>query len=124
MRSLVPAFIRIAPIVLASALALSAAGAAPLAAAETPPLPEARWRAFQTGALRPDRLQHASLAFTLGLGAGVAGGEAAGAFAAGAGLGLVKELIDLGGSGFDWADLAADLAGAGCAALATRSLER
>jgi len=109
---------------LAAALLLCAACAAPLRADESPPLPASRWRAFQTGALRADRIQHASLAFTAGLGAGIAGAKPAGAFGVAAGLGLFKELVDLGGSGFDWLDLAAGLAGAGGAALATRSLER
>lgn len=89
-----------------------------------PPLPDARWRAAQTGALRADRLQHASLAFTLGLGAGIAGSEPAGAFAAAAGLGLIKEIADARTDRFDWTDLGADLAGAALAALATRSLMR
>jgi hypothetical protein len=106
------------------ALALSVHAAPTRAADVAPPLPETRWRAFQTGALRADRLQHASLAFTLGLGAGITGREPAGAFAAAAGLGLVKELVDRRAGHFDWGDLAADLAGAGFAALATRSLAR
>jgi hypothetical protein len=106
------------------ALALSTGVAPARAADEAPPLPDSRWRAFQTGVLRADRLQHASLAFTLGLGAGIAGREPAGAFAAAAGLGLVKELVDRRADRFDWGDLAADFAGAGLAALATRSLER
>lgn len=102
-----------------------AAWPAPAGAAEAAaPLPEPRWRASQTGALRADRLQHASLAFTIGLGAGVAGREPAGAFAAAAGLGVVKELADARSGRFDWTDLAADLAGAALAALATRSLAR
>lgn len=107
------------------ALACAAApGAARAADDGAPALPGPRWRAFQTGVLRADRLQHASLAFTIGLGAGVAGREPAGAFAAAAGLGLVKELADARADRFDWVDLAVDVAGAGLAALATRSLAR
>jgi hypothetical protein len=99
--------------------------AAPVAAgAAAPDLPEPRWRAFQTGALRPDRLQHATLAFSIGLGAGIAGGEPCAAFAIPAGLGLLKELADRRRDRFDWADLAADLAGAGLAALAIQRLAR
>jgi hypothetical protein len=90
--------------------------------AESPPLPDPKWRAFQTGALRADRLQHASLAFTGGLGVGIISRRPAAAFAAGAAFGLAKEFIDMGSDRFDWVDLAADLAGAGLSALATRSL--
>lgn len=101
-------------------LALTASSAR----ADDPPLPEERWRSAQTGALRADRLQHASLAFTLGLGAGLASESPAAGFATAAGLGVVKEALDLRTTRFDWGDLAADLAGAGLAALAVRSLER
>ena len=107
------------------ALALGAGPATRAAHSEEPQaLPEARWRVFQTGALRADRLQHASLAFSLGLGTGIVSERPEAAFAAGAVLGLAKEFIDVRSSHFDWVDLAADLVGAGLGALASRSLLR
>lgn len=93
-------------------------------AAEAPDLPEPRWRAFQTGAVRADRLQHVSLAFTGGLGAGLVTRRAGAAALSGVTFGVAKELLDARTSGFDWADLAADLAGAGLATLAVAALER
>lgn len=110
----------------ALALACAAALGATAAAADdaAPGLPDARWRPFQTGMLRADRLQHASLAFTSGVGAGLATRSPEAAFATAATLGLAKEWIDVRDTHFDWVDLAADLAGAAAAALAIRAIER
>lgn len=100
-------------------LALAPVAPAP---APSPPLPPPSVRAWQTGLLRPDRLEHASLSFSLGLGIGLLSREpsaaAAGAFA----LGLAKEVRDRRHGGFDPVDLAADALGAGLAAVATRAL--
>ena len=77
-----------------------------------PPLPPARVRAWQTGVLRPDRLQHATLSCALAAGIGLACRDAragaAGAFA----LGVLKEYWDARRDTFDPADLAADAIGA------------
>jgi len=74
-------------------------------------LPEGAARAAQTGWLRPDRLQHASLAWTLGVGAGATTRETSAAIAVPMVFGLAKELHDSRGPGFDAIDLIADLAG-------------
>lgn len=79
------------------------------------PFPSPEVRAWQTGLLRPDRIEHASLAWTLGLGAGLATREPAAAFATPALLGLAKEIADRHGTGFDTVDLLADLLGAAAA---------
>lgn len=79
------------------------------------PLPPPAVRAWQTGLLRADRLQHASLAWTLGLGVGLASREPVVAAAAPAALGLAKEIADTRGPGFDRLDLLADLVGAAAA---------
>lgn len=83
-----------------------------------------RVRAAQTGAIRDDRLRHASLSFALGLGAGIATDSPC----AGAGIafsfGLGKEAADRRRSDFDAADLAADALGAALAALALHALRR
>jgi hypothetical protein len=94
------------------------------AASTDPPLPDPKWRTFQTGAVRADRLQHASLGFTIGLGVGLVTRRPAVAFTSSIALGLAKEVLDAQSHHFDWGDLAADLAGAGLSALATASLHR
>jgi hypothetical protein len=99
----------------------TAATAAPIAA---PPLPPSTIRAWQTGLLRPDRLEHASFAFTLGLGVGLLSRQPAGAAASALTLGLAKEVRDRRHGGFDLVDLAADAIGAGLAAVATRAVAR
>jgi len=76
-------------------------------------------RAWQTGLLRSDRLEHASLAFTIGLGVGVATRKPAVAVIVPAVLGLGKEIADSRHSGFDVVDLAADLVGAAAAGAIT-----
>jgi hypothetical protein len=113
-------------IALAVGLALSIAGGARAqTAAETPragpgDLPPESVREWQTGALAPDKLQHFSLAFSLGLAFGIMSGEPAAAGGAGA-LALAKEFAD---TRFDGGDLAAGLIGAGCAVLLIAYLER
>ena len=102
-----------------------ASGAAATAGSGTPPTPPPpAVRAWQTGLLRSDRLEHASLAFSVGLGVGILsrrpGAAAGSAFA----LGLAKEIRDRGHGGFDPLDLAADAIGAGLAAVATHALTR
>lgn len=82
-------------------------------------LPPPDVRAWQTGLARPDRLEHASLAFTIGLGAGLATRKPAVAFTVPAVLGLGKEIADARSTGFDLFDLAADLIGAGAAGALT-----
>ncbi len=72
-------------------------------------------RAWQTGLLRSDRLEHASLALTLGLGVGTATRRPGAAIAVPAVLGLAKEILDARHSEFDVVDLAADLVGAAAA---------
>jgi hypothetical protein len=88
------------------------------------PLPPPAVRRWQVGLLRPDRLQHGSLSMTLGLAAGLLSRRPAAGAAAGLGLGLVKELLDIRGGegGFDVVDLCADALGAGAAAVATHAV--
>ena len=73
---------------------------------------------------RADRLEHASLSLTLGLGAGVSSRSATLALGAPLALGLAKEWRDRRHSGFDALDLAADLVGAAAAALVTSGVIR
>lgn len=93
------------------------------APADTLARPSAAARAWQTGA-RPDRFQHAGLAFSVGLGAGLASRRPAVAVASACGLGLLKEFRDARHGRFDALDLAADFAGAALSALATRAATR
>ncbi|HEY6866980.1 MAG TPA: hypothetical protein VI792_06975 [Candidatus Eisenbacteria bacterium] len=79
-------------------------------------------RAWQTGWTAPDKLEHASLAFTSGLAIGVVTLEPAAAIGGALALGLAKELWDRRRTRFDPADLAADAVGALGAGLATRAL--
>lgn len=98
-------------------LAPGIAGAVPAdSLSRTVPAEVRRW---QSGALRADRLQHASCSWTIGLGAGIATRQSWAAAAVPSALGLAKEVADRGHSGFDWGDLLADLAGAGAAAWVT-----
>jgi hypothetical protein len=104
------------------ACALAMLARAPLARAEavadTLRVPPARIRAWQLGLARPDRLEHASLSFTLAAGAGLAGGTRTNAFLLSLGLGTLKELRDRHHGGFDPIDLAADALGAALGARA------
>jgi hypothetical protein len=79
---------------------------------------------FSSIAGRPDRLQHASLAFAIGLGAGIITRREGAALGVGLGLGVVKEVLDRNGTGFDPGDLAADAVGVGLATLVVTALER
>jgi len=94
------------------------------AAAAPDSLPPPAVRTWQAGLLRSDRLEHASLAFTLGLGLGLLSRRPATAAAGALGIGFAKEVRDRRHGGFDPVDLAADALGAGAAAFATRSLTR
>jgi hypothetical protein len=100
------------------------ASAARAETAPSPPLPPPAARAWQTGLLRPDRLEHASFAFTLGLGVGLLSRQPAGAAAIALTFGLAKEIRDRRHGGFDSVDLSADAIGAGLSALATQSAGR
>jgi hypothetical protein len=101
----------------AGLLAAPAAGAAPAR-------PDSIARAAPAGLFRADRLQHVSLALTLGLGSGLASRRPAIALVVPLTLGLAKEVRDRRVTRFDPADLAADLAGATMAAVLVRHLER
>ena len=114
---------RLTGIALLSWLVLSPA-TAPAGPAASPPLPAPATRAWQTGLLRPDRLEHASFSFTLGLGAGLLSRQPASAGGSALAIGLVKEIRDRHRGGFDPVDLAADALGAGLAAVATLALVR
>jgi hypothetical protein len=97
----------------------------PAARAGTDAADSTRVRGCQTGAVAPDRLQHASLSFALGLGAGIGAREPAPALVAPLALGLTKEWLDRRRGGrFDALDFAAGLAGAALAAVAVSALER
>ncbi len=87
---------------------------------ESPPLLEKP----PHGPLAPDRLQHASLAFAIGLGVWIASDDPAIGPGAAVGLGVIKELLDRPSSGFDRGDLIADLLGAGLAGLTAWRLAR
>ena len=97
--------------------------AAPVATA-APAVPDSVARPAPAGVFRADRLQHASLALTLGVGSGLASRRAAIAFAVPIGFGLVKEARDTRVTRFDLTDLAADIAGAAVAALIVSHLEK
>jgi uncharacterized protein YfiM (DUF2279 family) len=113
---------------LALAVILASSIAVPVARAEAPAAPPdyppPSVRAWQTGMLRADRLQHASLALTLALSTGVASRSNAAAFATGFTLGLMKELWDMRRSHFDWVDLIADTGGAAAGAALTHAVTR
>jgi len=85
------------------------------------PLPAPSDRAWQTGLLRSDRLQHASLGFTAGLAIGIATRQPWAAFTGVGVLALGKEIADRRTGGFDPLDLSASLIGAGAAGLVTVS---
>jgi hypothetical protein len=103
---------------------LASAASSRVLAADSRELPPPRVRAWQTGLLRPDRLQHASLAFSAGLAAGVLTREPTVALESAMSLGLLKEIWDRRRGRFDFVDLAADGIGAGLAAVATAALKR
>jgi hypothetical protein len=74
--------------------------------------PEARVRAWQTGLMRADRLDHAGLSFTLAVALTIVTRSPAAAAGATLALGMGKELLDARHSGgADPVDLAADACG-------------
>lgn len=83
--------------------------------------PRAADRAWQVGLVRSDRLQHASLSFTLAAGSVIGGASPARAFWITAALGVAKECFDARHDRFDPVDVAADLAGALSGASAARA---
>ncbi|HTK30542.1 MAG TPA: hypothetical protein VL332_01160 [Candidatus Saccharimonadaceae bacterium] len=74
--------------------------------------------------LGADKWQHASLALSLGVGAGLVTRRTAPAVVVPAVLGLAKELRDTRHTRFDPLDLAADLVGAGLAGWLVSRIER
>jgi len=115
------------PLILGLALGLAASARAETAAdstrREAGDLPPSGARAWQTGALAPDKLQHFSLAFSLGLAFGIMTGEPAAASGAAA-LAVAKEVADSRNGSFGKGDLLAGLLGAGCAFFLVSALER
>jgi hypothetical protein len=116
-----------AGIVLAAVFALCLAVAARAQtvadSARAEPIDLRATQGWQQGPLAPDKLQHFSLAFSLGLAFGIMSGEPAAAGGA-AVLAVGKEFADARRTRFDGVDLAAGLVGAGCAALLIAFLER
>lgn len=94
---------------------------APDSSVASPPFPGARTRGWQTGMLRADRLQHASLSFAIGCGAGLVTERPAAGAAIALSLGIAKEIAD---DRFDRGDLFADALGAALAAWAVAALTR
>ena len=83
--------------------------------------PSPRVRAWQVGLLRPDRLQHAGLSFTLGAALTIAFQDRVAAAGLTLALGAGKEWWDSRrGRGADAMDLAADALGLGLALVAVR----
>ena len=113
---------RVACFLLCLASPVRADPAADTTRVEPPVLPPAAARAWQTGAVAPDKLQHFSLAFGMGLAFGIMTGEPAAAGGA-AVLALGKEMADSRRSRFDGGDLLAGLLGAGCAAFLFAALD-
>ncbi len=100
---------------------------APEAARAAPParaLPAAEVRAWQTGLLRPDRLEHLSLSWTIGLAVGFLTRRPEAALGSVAAIGLAKEIADRNTTDFDGVDLAADLVGGASAAAVSLAWRR
>jgi len=89
---------------------------------EPPKFPEPKVRAWQTGLLRADRIQHASLSMTIGFGFGMVSRSPSAAFGSALALGFAKEMWDRKHTRFDTTDLWADTIGASLAAVATAAL--
>jgi hypothetical protein len=104
--------------ILARHVATFASAAGDSATSSSPPAPSLVTIHERAGLLRSDRLQHASLSFTLAAGAALAGGSRAGSFGFSISLGFAKELYDRRHSRFDPIDLSADAIGAALGALA------
>ena len=98
--------------------------AASVAVARTMVTPPAEVRAWQTGLLRPDRLQHASLSMTSAVATGVVSRSPASGMLGALALGLAKELWDRHRTGFDPIDLVADAMGAAAGTAAAAALDR
>ena len=116
--------IGLAGLALALLLPFALTGYGTARADDRPGFPPPRVRAWQTGLLRPDRLQHASLALSSGLSIGLLTQEPAAAAGSAMAIGLLKELWDMRRSRFDVVDLAADGIGAGLSAAGTAVLRR
>lgn len=105
-----------------AAVAGAANAASPAAAESLAAFPAPRVRAWQVGLLRPDRLQHAGLSFTLGAAFTLAFQDRAAAAGVTLALGAGKEWWDARrGRGADAMDLAADAVGLGLALVAVRA---
>jgi hypothetical protein len=102
-----------APLLFATPHVVAAPDSLQLARLDAAPAREARG-----GLLRADRLEHASLSFTLAAGVGLTGRSRTEALAFSFTLGFVKELRDRRHSRFDPVDLAADAIGATLGAIA------
>ena len=117
-------------LVLVAALLMAARSAAAQGAddrpstPEAPEFPSAEVRGWQTGMLRPDRLQHMSFSYTAGAMVGLTSREPSAAVGTVLVLGVAKELWDGRRGHFDWLDLAADALGAAGAAATTVTLTR
>ena len=111
------------PVVLALALLWAAWPTRPAhAEATAPAFPDSSVRRWQTGLLRADRLEHASLAFSSGLALGVLTRQPAAAAAGAFALGFAKEVYDRRRTAFDRGDLLADAVGAALAAIVAAGL--
>jgi len=93
------------------------------APADTLSPPPVLLRAWQTGT-RPDRLEHAGLAFTIGLGTGLATRRPEAAAGSACALGVLKEIHDRRHGGFDAVDLATGFLGGALAAVVTHAVTR
>ncbi len=82
--------------------------------------PPPRVRAWQVGLLRPDRLEHAGLSFTLAAALTVAFRDRASAAGLTLALGVAKEFLDSRREGAEAMDLAADAVGLGVALVTVR----
>ena len=93
------------------------------ATAAAPGFPGSKVRAWQTGLLRYDRLQHESLSLTLGLSFGLMTRRPAAALTGGLSFGVLKEVWDMRRTRFDGVDLTADLVGTAAAYAITAAIE-
>lgn len=106
----------------AQSLAYTTASADTSASRPLAAWPESAVRAWQAGMLRPDRVQHASVSFTLAAALLLATRSRTASAAGTLALGIGKELWDTrSASGFDPVDLAADGVGITLACIAVRA---
>ena len=89
-----------------------------------PSFPDPEVRAWQVGILRPDRIQHGTLAFTAGSLVGLPTRSPGAALISSASVALGKELWDARQGRFDVVDLTAGLLGGLTAAAITHTLTR